>query len=258
MNDLERFFNNNTHGTLFKWHHYFEIYDRHLSHLRGTEVHILEFGIFQGGSLRMWKDYFGPQCKVYGVDINEHCIKLTEDQVEIFIGDQNDRTFLKSLIDKIPQIDVLIDDGGHRMQEQINTFEVLFDHIDQNGIFICEDLHTSYWGKYGGGYKASNSFIEYSKNLIDKIHAWHSKTDELPISKFTKTAKSLHYYDSILVIEKSTVEKPSSSRTGQDLIPTYKKPKLIHSTTKKNNKLLSLTKSFIKQCLKLFRQNNSN
>ncbi|NTU94604.1 MAG: class I SAM-dependent methyltransferase, partial [Bacteroidales bacterium] len=121
MNDLEKYFTENTGRLIHKWMHYFEVYDHHFSRFRGTDVHILEFGIFQGGSLQMWKDYFGPDCRIYGIDINPMCKNLEEDRVEIFIGDQEDRTFLKSLAAKIPRIDILIDDGGHTMKQQIAT-----------------------------------------------------------------------------------------------------------------------------------------
>ena len=84
----------------------------------------------------MWKEYFGPNAKITGVDINEHCKQLEEERIEIFIGDQEDRGFLKALAEKIPRIDILIDDGGHTMKQQINTFEVLFPCIDENGIFL--------------------------------------------------------------------------------------------------------------------------
>ncbi|MGH1427531.1 MAG: class I SAM-dependent methyltransferase [Arenicella sp.] len=221
MNDLEKYFRNNTNRSIHKWEHYFNIYDRHFSRFRGTDVHIVEFGVSQGGSLQMWKDYFGSKCQIYGVDINHHCKQFEEDQVQVLIGDQNDRSFLKSLVTKIPRVDILIDDGGHMMKEQINTFEVLFDHIQNDGVYLCEDLHTSYWSNFAGGYKKRKTFIEYSKNFIDDIHAWHSRTRKLKVSNFTKTAKSLHYYDSILVIEKGLVQKPSHSMTGTDSIPNY-------------------------------------
>ena len=82
MNDLEKYFHENTGRLIHKWKHYFEIYDRHFSRFRGTDVHILEFGVSQGGSLQMWKNYFGHRCKIYGVDINKHCKSLEEDQIK--------------------------------------------------------------------------------------------------------------------------------------------------------------------------------
>lgn len=163
----------------------------------------------------MWKHYFGPQATIYGIDIDPACKNLEEHQIEIIIGDQGDREFLRSIADTLPKLDILIDDGGHMMSQQIATFEELFPHIDENGIYLCEDLHTSYWGNYGGGFKNEKSFVEYSKNFIDYINAWHSHdSNQLDVSEFTKSVHSLHYYDSILVIEKRPIEKPYSEKRG--------------------------------------------
>ena len=134
MNDLERYFTENPGRRIHKWKHYFDIYERHFSRFRGSDVHVVEFGVAQGGSLQMWKQYFGPRARIYGIDINPHCKQLEEEQVEIFIGDQEDRAFLRSLMEKVPRIDILIDDGGHEMQQQIRTFEELFPFIGQNGV----------------------------------------------------------------------------------------------------------------------------
>lgn len=233
MNDLEKYFYQNTGRLIDKWKHYFEIYDRHFSRYRGREVHIVEIGVSQGGSLQMWKSYFGPEAKIYGIDINSHCKQFEDDQVKIYIGNQEDRRFLQSLAEVIPRIDILIDDGGHTMKQQINTFEELFSHIDKEGVFLCEDLHTSYWQKWGGGYKKRGTFIEYSKNFIDSINAWHSQQPKrLSVSNFTKSAYSLHYYDSILVIEKRPIDKPASVKTGSASIPDYKLPKKFYKRLK--------------------------
>src|SRR5437868_5521713 len=100
MNDLEKFFINNKNTQIHKWLHYFEIYDRHFSPLRGKDVNILEIGVFQGGSMAMWVDYFGPKAKIFGIDINPACKQLESDNVKIFIGSQDDRTFLRSVKNK--------------------------------------------------------------------------------------------------------------------------------------------------------------
>ncbi|NET10324.1 MAG: hypothetical protein F6K16_37620 [Symploca sp. SIO2B6] len=75
------------------------------------------------------------------------------------------------------------------MNQQIITFEEMFSHISDNGVYICEDLHTSYWQEFGGGYKNPASYIEYSKNLIDYLNAWHSKEkDKFSVNDFSKSA----------------------------------------------------------------------
>lgn len=214
MNDLERYFRNNPGREIHKWHHYFEIYDRHLSRFRGTDVHVLEFGVAQGGSMQMWKEYFGPRCRIYGVDKNPACKAAEEERVEIFIGDQEDRRFLRSLAGKLPRIDVLIDDGGHRMRQQIHTFEELYPHVDAHGVYICEDLHTSYWPSFRAGYRKRGTYIEYAKGLIDSLHAWHSQSRALQVDDFTRSAHGLHFYDSVLVIEKQPRQAPVNSKTG--------------------------------------------
>ena len=230
MNDLEAYFVKNTGNLIHKWQHYFEIYDRHFSRYRGTDVHLLEIGVYQGGSLQMWKDYFGPKARIFGVDINPACKQFEEEGVRIFIGDQADREFLRFLVREVPRIDILIDDGGHTMRQQINTFEELFPHVHERGIYLCEDTHTSYWRHYGGGYHRRGTFIEYSKEFIDLVHAWHSQQPgKLEVTDFTRSVSGLHYYDSILVIEKCPVKKPFDVKTGQPQIeaPDSPKPSLV-------------------------------
>lgn len=219
-NPLQKYFENNNKRIIHKWMHYFEIYDRHFSRFRKKEIVLVEIGVQNGGSLQMWRDYFGTKAKIYGIDIDPKCKELEEKNVKIFIGSQADRDFLKEIKLQIPKIDILIDDGGHTMEQQIATFEELFDHVKDGGVYLCEDLHTSYWQNWGGGFKNSGSFIEFSKNLIDKLNAYHSEDSRLMVDGFTKHAKSIHYYDSIMVIEKGKVDPPQHRKTGRDAIIT--------------------------------------
>lgn len=214
MNDLEKYFRQNDKKLIHKWAHYFDVYDRHFSRFRNKEIVILEIGVSQGGSLQMWKNYFGNQAKIYGIDIDPRCKQLEEENIKIFIGSQSDRNFLKEVKKQIPQIDILIDDGGHTMIQQIVSYEELFDKIKDDGVYLCEDLHTSYWIENGGGYKRRGTFIEYSKNFIDFLNAYHSEQKSLTVNSFTKSVDSIHYYDSIIVIEKRKKEKPYHEKTG--------------------------------------------
>lgn len=221
MNDLLSYAKNNKHSLLNKYKHYFSIYDRHLSKFRDTEVNVLEFGVAHGGSLQMWKNYFGQKAKIYGVDINPNCKQLEEDRISIFIGDQGDKNFLRVLKKNIPRIDILVDDGGHEMKQQIVTFEELFPYISSNGVYLCEDLHTSYMNEFAGGYRKKNTFIEYSKNFIDQINAWFSEEpNRFKVTDFTRTVYSLHYYNSVLVIEKKPVQKGCVWFSGKPRIPS--------------------------------------
>ena len=102
------------------------------------------------------------------------------------------------------------------MKQQITTFECMYDHVKDDGIYLCEDLHTSYWHRWGGGYKRSGTFIEYTKNFIDYIHAWHTADvadSHVSDIVFRKKTNSIHFYDSVVVLEKrADKEKPQVSR----------------------------------------------
>lgn len=216
---LERYFRTNSGRLISKWHHYFSVYDRHLAPFRNHPVTVVEFGVFHGGSLQMWKDYFGPGARIIGVDINPACAELAEEQIEIVIGDQEDREFLRKLAAEVGPVDVLIEDGGHMMAQQINTFEEFWPHIVDGGIFLIEDLHTSYWEDFGGGYKKPGTFIEYAKDLIDRMHAWHSRESGFDADDYTRSIQGMHVYDSIIVFDKADVRSPRKSTTGTPSFP---------------------------------------
>lgn len=218
-NPLEEYFRKNDGKLIHKWLHYFEIYDRHFNKYRNKPVTILEFGVFQGGSLQMWRHYFGKKARIIGVDINPKCKELEEKGIDIRIGDQEDRDFLKKLMRDIGPVDVVIEDGGHTMAQQVNTFEEVYPYVKDGGVFLIEDLHTSYWSDYDGGYRKNSSFIEYSKNIIDDINAWHSHDQEsFKVNKYTKSVGGMHVYDSIIVFDKALISEPSHKMTGKKTI----------------------------------------
>ena len=207
--DLHNYFLNNKEEAIYKHLPYFDIYERHFSKYRGKDINLLEIGVGYGGSLIMWKNYFSklnPNAKVniYGIDKKERCKKFEEDGIKIFIGSQSDREFLRRLKNEIPKLDILIDDGGHIPEEQIITFEEMFEHINDGGLYFCEDIYTSYWNDY----KNKSSFIEYAKKLIDYLNAyWSLEGDDLNANYFTDFVYSMYFYDGIVAIEKKLRDK---------------------------------------------------
>ena len=94
-NQLHEYFKAHRTGYgIYKWDHYFDIYDRHFRRFRGRDVVIVEIGIYSGGSLDMWESYFGKDCHIYGVDIEKACKSYEREKVTVFIGDQEDPGFL--------------------------------------------------------------------------------------------------------------------------------------------------------------------
>jgi len=118
-----------------KWRHYFDIYERHFAKYVGQSVKVLEIGVDHGGSLQMWKEYFGPKAEIVGVDINPACQEYAEDQITIWIDDQcNVR--IKDYFD------IVIDDGSHVSAHQSITYRHLWP--ETRGVYLIEDCHNGY------------------------------------------------------------------------------------------------------------------
>ncbi|MFY9314097.1 MAG: class I SAM-dependent methyltransferase [Burkholderiales bacterium] len=214
-NPLADYFFANPGRRIQKWHHYFEIYHRHFQAFRGRSPVVLEIGVFHGGSLQMWKRYFGPGARIVGVDIDPRCRGFEEPGIEILIGDQADRAFLAGIRARLPRIDIVIDDGGHAFPQQIASFEELYPHLQPEGVYLCEDLHTSYAPNFGGGYRRDGTFVEYAKGLVDRLHAWYSfEPARFAVDALTRSTYALHFYDSVLAIEKRPIAEPQQSMTG--------------------------------------------
>jgi hypothetical protein len=215
-NPLLDYFLGNPGRLVTKWLNYFDAYHRHLQRFRGAPVTVLEFGVFHGGSLQMWRHYFGSRARIVGVDIQAGCKRFEEDGIAVRIGDQEDRAFLRDLGKEFAPFDVVIEDGGHRMGQQIATFEEIFPRMSADGVYVAEDLHTSYWTEFGGGYRREGTFIEYAKALVDRLNAWHTQSPEqFAVDDFTRQAASMHFYTSMLVVERKPVEAPQKLMTGR-------------------------------------------
>ncbi len=98
---LHRYFLNNSHKRLHKWVHYFDIYERHLARFRGKAPVMIEIGVAGGGSLAMWKEYFGPGSHIIGIDLNPQCKAHEDDGIEVFIGSQDDPAMINEIFFEI-------------------------------------------------------------------------------------------------------------------------------------------------------------
>jgi len=214
-NPLLRHFEANDGRLIHKWMHYFDIYHQYFDRFRDRDIVVVEIGVSHGGSLQMWTEYFGPKAKIWGVDIDPRCQAFEGPGIKVVVGDQGDRDFLRKLAEMVGPIDILIDDGGHMMDQQIATFEELYSLVKIDGIYFVEDTHTSYWPEdYSGGYLKPGTFMEYAKALVDKLNAWHSREPELVVDDFTSTTRAMHFYDSIVVFEKGAITRPGHRMTG--------------------------------------------
>src|SRR6185437_2374539 len=151
--------------------------------------------------------------RIIGIDINAECKKFEEDQIEVFIGQQEDHQFLQGVLDKVGIPDIVLDDGSHKMSHITATFQFLYPRLLKNGVYMVEDLHTAYWTEYEGGLRNPTTFIELCKNLIDELNADHSR-GALPPTEFTRTTTGIHFYDSMAVFERGAYTKRFAFETG--------------------------------------------
>ena len=203
---------------------YFEIYDEIFEGIdRFQNLKILEIGVNQGAGLRSLKNYF-PNSEIFGLDIKEECKEHEEERIKVFIGSQVDFSVIESLFDE--KFDIIIDDGSHHNEHVFLTFSMLFSSLSSEkvGLYIVEDVHTSYWPQYGGMFRYENSTIENFKNIIDMMHAWCIRDPVYshnppymgavcPATYFESWVRFIQFYENIIVIKKR--KNPATCRNPE-------------------------------------------
>lgn len=183
-----------------KYSNYFEIYQTLLKPYRGEHITIVEVGVADGGSLHMWRRYFGDEAKIVGIDYNPTSLELVDDGFEIFIGSQSDAEFLCGVFKKIGPIDILIDDGGHSNLQTLTTLSVAIDYVRDGGMIIFEDTHASYMFLYAN--PSRYSFINHARALVDHLHARSPSAGiSTATSKFRNSIFSIEFFDSVVAFK---------------------------------------------------------
>ncbi len=208
MNTLRECFESLEGRLVGKIDHFFNDYETHLRTFVGTSARILEIGVHGGGSLELWRRYFGEAAIIHGLDIDPGARERAPADCSVHIGDQGDQDLLTSLAAKHGPFDVVIDDGSHVMNDQINSFNALYPLMSPTGVYICEDAFTSYWREYGGKTNAPGTFMSYAKQLIDELHAYWRLDDQVTPSEFTRSTAAIHFYSGAVVFQRKSVAEP--------------------------------------------------
>jgi hypothetical protein len=184
-----------------KYDTYFDIYAQVLERFRGKDIVFVEIGILGGGSLEAWRAILGPGARIIGVDANPVLEPFLEAKgFEVFIGDQADPEFWKGFFAEVGPVDIVLDDGGHTYKQQITTFDCVIEHVNDGGILLTEDCHTSYMSKFG--YPSKHTFIEFSKHLVDALGSRYFGTPPSGNRRHTAYAALVHsvqFFESIVV-----------------------------------------------------------
>lgn len=192
MNLMELFLTTNLKSK--KHQNYFQVYEILLARFVKTKVKFLEIGVLDGGSLSMWRKYFGPEALIVGLDVNPRAKELQSKEFDIYIGNQSHEEVWKDLYSKYGQFDVILDDGGHTNRQQIMSVVYGIDLIRDEGMLIVEDTHCSYLKEFGNPSK--QSFINFANHVIDKINTRFFKP---PSGALEKSIYSVQHFESISV-----------------------------------------------------------
>ncbi|WP_428391957.1 glycosyltransferase [Lichenicoccus sp.] len=136
---------------------------------------MLEIGIQNGGSLTLWAQYFGAATVLVGCDVNPACAELRYDdpRVHVVVGDANSDDTAAQIDEISAGFDLVIDDGSHRSSDIIRSFARYFPKLGDDGLFVAEDLHCSYWTEYEGGLFDPWSSVSFFKRLADILNHEH-------------------------------------------------------------------------------------
>lgn len=139
-----------------KIHNYLTKYEFFLQTFKDDQISVLELGVYKGASLKMWRDYFWNAI-IYGVDINPQCKEYEETNIKVLIKDLDNEEDLNSLKSLAPTI--IIDDASHYWSHQIFALYHLLPALKNGGIYILEDLETSFLSYADGGSIHDDTFI---------------------------------------------------------------------------------------------------
>jgi hypothetical protein len=221
---FSRLFAHHEGNLAHKWVSYFPVYDRVLDRFAegfvtaGGErrpLRFLEIGVSMGGSLELWRKFFGPEAVIYGIDVDPRCASVAREDLHVRIGSQSDPAFLADVVEAMGGVDVVLDDGSHECGDQRASFDALFPLLSEGGVYLVEDVYTSYWMTRGGGLRRPGSFVELAKGLVDGMNRWHYR---LPVGRRARMAMSdvhsVQFFEAMVVIEKGHRERPDSRKVG--------------------------------------------
>jgi hypothetical protein len=207
-----------------KWTHYFETYHAIFGPHRLQARRILEIGVYQGASLRLWRQYFeNTETVLVGIDLDQTCARFDSprENVHVRIGNQADAVFLEAVARDFGPFDIIIDDGSHRSSHMIASFNHLFaSALKDDGIYLVEDLHANYWTAWRD---TRYSFLDLCKELMELMHSHYSRAQMadwlresesdsesdpllLDVPVIATMIKEIRVFDSIVAIYKTRRE----------------------------------------------------
>ena len=200
-------------------HGYHRTYDEVLRKYRKREVTFFEIGTFRGESLEVWRRYFTNHKLImglsYGNGQKEFLVEDKEKKTRIYLGDQSNATLLQQLCKENGPFDIILDDGSHVPSHQQISYNALFPCVKEGGLYMIEDIETSYWreGAEIYGYHLRNVGLGKSENVVEafkqvpdvlnRIYFLNPKYSKVPHDHLIR---SITFAQNLIVIQKGTKE----------------------------------------------------
>lgn len=200
------------HGTdkSSKHHGYAVIYDSYFRPFKDRFVMMIELGVGGyeyidrgGGSLKMWAEYFGTSARIIGIDVYKKVIDGLPENVLVLQGSQEDQAFLIDVIEQYGCPEIIIDDASHVCDKTIRSFEILFPTLAKGGIYVVEDIESSWADGWARGCTDYTDFdfpstINFFRQLLNDINAQYIGNYQPIYSEIA----SIHFHKNIIFIRK--------------------------------------------------------
>ena len=158
----------------------------------------------------MWKNFFERNAEIIGIDLNPIAKKWEKYGFKIFIGNQSDSNFWKDFFKKVGKVDVIIDDGGHTNKQQVITLLETIPNINDNGMLVVEDVHSSYMTKFRNPSKYS--FINFTKIIVDQLNLRYKIISKEKLNFLQEKIFSIEFYQSIAVFNINFIDNFSGEK----------------------------------------------
>lgn len=194
-----------------KRHDFLETYERHLSRFCDSATSVLEIGVFNGASLRMWEEFF-REAQIVGVDVKPEAVEHQVGRVRVEIGNAGSVPFLREVAERHGPFDVIVDDGSHLWDHQQIAFRILWPFLKPGGVFVIEDINTSYVPRYGRGRGALPTsvwfkyYVDYLLAAGSEPNALKDAEDEVASIWFREVAEVVALRKSLMVRKRAAAK----------------------------------------------------